>query len=300
MKKAIISGATGVLGTALVKKLADQGVDVLVLCNPGSKRNDLIPQSDRVKIVPCAMDEFTSLECDESDYDVFYHLAWEGTSGDARNDVFLQSRNVRNTLDAVKAAKRFGCRKFIGAGSQAEYGPTDVVLRPDTPVNPRTGYGIGKLSAGLMSGLLCSQLEMTRIWVRIASLYGPHDNPGSLVMSAIDKLKKREYFGATKCEQIWDYLYSEDAANAFFLLGNAKTTDKTYVLGNGTARRLRDYVEDIRNVVDPDGKIEFGALQYPPFQPMRLETDISEIVRDTGWRPKLEFSDGIRKVLSKL
>ena len=59
---------------------------------------------------------------DDREYDVFYHLAWSGTSGPGRNDVELQDKNVQYALDAVECAKRFGCKKFIGVGSQAEYG----------------------------------------------------------------------------------------------------------------------------------------------------------------------------------
>ena len=82
------------------------------------------------------------------DWDVFFHFAWLGTTGAARNDMYLQNQNVRYALDAVAAAKRFGCHAFIGAGSQAEYGQVEGLLTPETPAFPEMGYGIGKLCAG--------------------------------------------------------------------------------------------------------------------------------------------------------
>ena len=123
MKRAIITGATGSVGTALIKELVSNDVEVLVLCREGSKRNDNILKHPLVEKIYCSLDELEHLENDTGKvYDVFYHFAWQGTTGASRNDMYLQNKNVKYTLDAVGAAHRFGCHTFIGAGSQAEYG----------------------------------------------------------------------------------------------------------------------------------------------------------------------------------
>ena len=91
MKRAIITGATGAIGTALVAELISAGIEVLVLCREGSVRNSRIPKHPLVKIKFCALDELSSIENDTgNNFDVFYHLAWSGTTGQARNDMYLQ------------------------------------------------------------------------------------------------------------------------------------------------------------------------------------------------------------------
>lgn len=140
MKRAVITGATGAVGTALVKELASNGIEVLVLCRKGSKRNGQIPEYELVTKKYCALNELAAVQNDTGkNYDIFYHFAWEGTTGAARNDMYLQNQNVRYALDAVAAAKRFGCHTFIGAGSQAEYGRVEGLLKPDTPHISRDG-----------------------------------------------------------------------------------------------------------------------------------------------------------------
>ena len=120
MKRVIISGATGTIGTALVAELIKNEVEVLVLCREGSKRNDSIPKSPLVTLKYASLSDFASLENDTGkEYDVFYHLAWDGTTGQSRNDYYLQTQNVRYALDAVGLAGRFGCKTFVGVGSQA-------------------------------------------------------------------------------------------------------------------------------------------------------------------------------------
>ncbi len=298
MKKAIITGATGSVGTAIINELIKEGVEVTVLCREGSKRNNQIPEHPLVTRRYCELSELATIEnSDNEKHDVFYHLAWEGTTGAARDDMYVQNQNVKYALDAVAAAKRFGCKKFIGVGSQAEYGRVEGVIRPDTPTLPTMGYGIGKLTAGLMTRQYARQLGLDHIWVRIVSIYGPNDGPQSMVMSTINKLRAGETPQLTKGEQMWDYLYSGDAGKAFVLLGDKGIDGKTYVLGSGHAKPLREYVEDIRDVVAPGADLAFGAIDYYPHQVMHLQADISELEKDTGWKANIQFATGIEHIL---
>lgn len=298
MKRAIITGATGAVGTALVKELITNNVETLVLCREGSKRNHQIPDHPLVTRKYCSLDQLASIENDTGkNYDVFYHFAWMGTTGAERNDMYLQNQNVQFALDAVGAAKRFGCYTFIGAGSQAEYGRVEGVLRTDTPAFPEMGYGIAKLCAGQMTREYAHQQGMHHIWVRILSIFGPNDGPQSMVMSTINKLQNGEVPQFTKGEQMWDYLYSEDAAQAFSLLGEKGHDGKVYVLGSGNAKPLAEYIMELRDVVNPNAEIALGAIPYSPKQVMHLEADIHDINNDTGWIPTTQYKTGIKKII---
>lgn len=298
MKRAIITGATGAIGTALIKELTDSGIEVLVFAREGSERNRNIPKHPLVQTRYCALNQLESIENDTGKtYDVFYHFAWEGTAGEGRNDMYMQNRNVKYALDAVGAAKRFGCRLFVGAGSQAEYGRAEGKLRADTPVFPEMGYGYAKLCAGQMTREYAGQMGLEHIWVRILSVYGPGDGARSMIMSVIRELRGGQVPRLTKGEQMWDYLYSQDAAKAFRLLGDKGVSGKVYVLGSGTARPLADYVKIIHELVNPACDIKFGDIPYSKNQVMYLCADVSELQRDTGWEAAVDFGDGIRLIL---
>lgn len=300
MKRAIVSGATGAVGMALIKKLIQENIEVLVLvfASQDAKRVSMIPSHPLVTVVDCSLEEFKSkLNDSGKKYDVFYHLAWDGTTGQARNDMFLQNQNVKYTLDAVELAYRYGCHTFIGAGSQAEYGRVEGKLRPDTPVFPENGYGIAKLCAGLMSRILAHQLGMKHIWTRILSVYGPYDGENSLVMYTINKLLAGEVPEFTRGEQMWDYLYSGDAAEIFYRLAANGIDGKVYVLGTGQARPLADYIRKIRDVVKPGDDLGFGVKPYPDKQVMYLCADISELQKDIEWNAETQFEDGIYQIL---
>lgn len=298
MQRAILTGATGAVGVALIKELISHNVEILVFCREGSKRNEQIPEHKLVTKRYCPLSELANVQNDTGKtYDVFYHFAWEGTTGTARNDMYLQNQNVKYALDAVAAAKRFGCHTFIGAGSQAEYGRVEGMLKPDTPTFPEMGYGIGKLCAGQMTREYAHQLGMNHIWTRILSVYGPNDGAQSMVMSTINKLKNGEVPRFTKGEQMWDYLYSRDAAEAFRLLGEKGHDGKVYVLGSGKARPLAEYIHEIRDAVNPNAEIALGAIPYEEKQVMHLQADITELQNDVGFHPKMEFSMGVRTLI---
>ncbi len=298
MKRVIVTGATGAIGSALVKRLVENQTEVLVLCRESSARVKNLPQSPLVSVKHCSLEGFSSLENDtDKQYDVLYHFAWEGTTGQSRNDGYLQNANVRYTLDAVELAKRFGCTAFVGAGSQAEYGRVEGKLTASTPTFPETGYGVAKLCAGQLSRIRAKQLGLRHIWTRILSVYGPNDGAQSLISSLIDSLLRGESPRCTPAEQEWDYLYSGDIARAFVALGERGRDGKIYVLGSGNARPLKEYICTVRDLIAPQVEISFGAIPYYENQVMYLCADISEITADTAWKPQTSFQEGIKEIV---
>ena len=308
-KRIIITGPTGAIGMALIKRCIEEKVYTVAVCHKGSVRIAQIPQNRYVHVVEADLADLGRLDKKELGFaetenaDIFYHFAWEGTTGTSRNDMTLQIKNIQYTIDAVKLAVRLGCDTFIGAGSQAEYGRVEGVLTAETPTFPENGYGMAKLCAGQMSRQLCETLGMRHIWTRILSVYGPYDGQGSMVMSAIRKLMGGERAGFTRGEQMWDYLYSEDAAAAMFLLGKKGIHGRIYVLGSGQVKPLKDYILKIQNAVEKQtgfaGELGFGDIPYGERQVMYLGADITALMRDTGFEPQVSFEAGIERTVSQ-
>lgn len=300
-KSVLITGATGSIGTAVVENLLNNGIRVGAIIREGSPHNDRLPHHPLLKRIYCTLQELSSLKnIEQESYDVFYHLAWDGVSGSTRQDIYKQTQNITYALDAVELANRFGCHTFIGAGSQAEYGRVEGRLQADTPSFPENGYGIAKLCAGQMCRERARQLGIRFIWVRIVSVYGPNDGNETMITTTINKLLKGERAPFTKGEQLWDYLYSGDAAEAFRLLGEKGIDGKTYVLGSGKARPIADFIRIIARECGAEDRIDLGAIPYAEKQVMRLEADISELTKDVGWIPSTKFEEGIKIVLSSL
>ncbi len=292
MKRILITGATGMIGSAIVREALKQGYDITCIVRKDSNRIKNIPQDFRVHIVNCDISDYKTLELGGT-FDVLIHLAWDKTSVGGRDDVDCQLKNIEYTLDAVRLAKLCGCSVFIGAGSQAEYGVQTVPLTPDLPVKPESGYGIAKYTAGKLSALLCKQLGIRFNWLRILSVYGPNDGENTLISYCVRELKAGRSPEFTKCEQIWDYLHCDDAARAFLAVAEKGMDGKFYPLGSGHGRKLKDYLIDLQQQIAPAVPLLFGKKEYYPHQPMYLVADVSELEKDTGWKPEIGFAKGI-------
>lgn len=292
IKRAVITGGTGMLGLALMRLLVQHEIEVLILVHPGSQKRSRIPKHPLVQIADCGLEEMAAFHTDKT-YDAFFHFAWAGTYGNVRNNMYLQNENIRYTLDAAELAHRLGCQVFCGAGSQAEYGRVEGRLSPSTPVHPETGYGMAKLCAGQMSRRVCTEYGMRHIWFRILSTYGPFDGPQTMVMSGIRQMLAGERPRYTKGEQLWDYLHCDDAARAFYLSALKGRDGAVYCVGSGQPRLLRDYITVIRDTVAPGAEIGFGEVPYFENQVMYLCADISDLTKDTGFVPEISFEEGI-------
>ena len=297
IRSAVVTGPTGAIGTALCKALTEQNIKVYAVIRQDSKRSEHLCEIPDLMPVFCDASGYKTLPELVDSADAFFHLAWANTTGEGRNDMDAQIKNVQYTLDAVKAAADLSCKVFVGAGSQAEYGRVNHALTPYTPCFPENGYGIAKLCAGQMSRVECEKIGIDHIWPRILSIYGPFDGRRTMIMSTINQLLKGEKPSLTGGEQIWDFLYADDAANALYKLAMQGRSGSVYPLGSGKAGPLCKYIEAIRDTIAPNLPLGFGEIPYGEKQVMHLEADISTLKKDTGFEPAVSFEEGIRKTI---
>lgn len=295
MEGCVVTGATSMIGVAFIKECLKQGVDVLAIIRPNSPNKDRIPESEHIEVCEAEMQDYISIDGHGYNYDVFYHFAWGYTDRQGRNNAFLQTENITLTLEAVKLANRLNCKAFIGAGSQAEYGLVDDIITPETATKPVTAYGAAKLAAGNLSKVLCASLGMQHIWVRIFSVYGIYDKPDTMINYSVESFLNRKRPKYSNAEQYWDYLFEDDCAHAFYLIGEKVHKDALYCLASGNSQKLKVFIKKIRDIVSPGSEIGIGEItSQNDF--INLQVDISELVEDTRFEPKVSFEDGIRKI----
>lgn len=301
MQRIIVTGATSMIGTALINECIKKGIEVYAVLRASSGKKMRLPESEKLHMVDCSLEELETLpqkimeKCD-----TFYHIAWGNTGENRNSSTELQSRNIAYTLAAVKAAYALGCRRFIGAGSQAEYGPMDVdKISPDSPVNPTTPYGAAKLASGQLARMLCKELGMECIWPRIFSVYGIYEKETTMVASGLRKMLAGEKTSFTPALQRWDYLFSADAGRAYYLIGEKGKDGAVYCVGSGKAAPLKNYIEIMAELTGAE-ETGIGARPYPAGAVMNLCADISSLTADTGFVPEYTFREGIRETITWL
>ena len=298
MKKAVVCGASGAIGRALIAALCARGVRVLALSHRGSPRAGALPPVAGVWHLPCALETLDEIQTHpEAPFDAFFHLAWAGTYGAARADATLQEQNILGAERAALLAARLGCGVFVGAGSQAEYGRLPLGARAveTMPISPDTAYGKAKAAAAERTRALCRANRMRHVWARVFSVYGEGDRAETMIMSAIAAFTAGDDGAFTKGEQPWDYLYAADAAEALIALAERGHDGKTYNVASGESRPLAEYITAIRDEIAPARRPRLGAIPYSEEGPVGLSADVSALVSDTGFSPRIGFAEGIRR-----
>lgn len=298
----VVTGASGMIGSHIIDLAIAKNISVDAVVRKNSKKLNNIPISDKVNIIECDLNDISNLsKLINRPCDVFFHLAWNGVFGNDRNNVYNQKDNISNTLKAINVAAELGCKKFVLAGSQAEYGIKNEVLTCNTVPNPINAYGIAKNTAFQLGKVLAEQLGIEINNGRILSAFGDRDNDYTMISSSIIKMIKGEQVDLSECTQIWDYIYAIDVARAFMAIAESGVNGKAYPIGSGNSCELKSYVEEIYRLVANDkSTLNFGAIKLSTNAVRHLECDISELTADTGFVPKYSFNEGIIRTIDWL
>lgn len=299
--KYIVTGATSFLGQALIRRLLRQGHYVVAVCRSDSPHLRELPPG--AEIVVADMDSYSGLYRDVEQADVWVHLAWEGTTHDRRDDTDVQQANVINTIGAMYGASKMGCRLFVGAGSQAEYGSVANTITELTPCHPFTAYGRAKLEAGRRLALLAPQLAMKYLHLRIFSLIGEGDHPWTLVMSGLRRMLANEPVDLSLCRQQWNFLDVGDAARQVAALCDyaVRSTDFTtdvYHIAAGDSRPLHYFVERMKLLTDSASQLNYGAVK--PANIVALMPDVSKTATVVSPLCEHTFDDTIIRIISTM
>lgn len=294
--KIIITGSTGMIGLALIELLHKEN-EIYAIVRPSSSNISLLKDFSNIQIIECDLKNLDNILNIINEADIFFHLGWKGTTGNKnRNANELQLNNIGYTLDAIKLSEKLHCKSFVGAGSQAEYGIQNMILNEETSINPITSYGIAKYAAGKLGKKLSEDLNVKFCWTRILSVYGPGLN-NTMINSCIESIMNNEEFNTTPGEQQWDYLYSTDCAKALYKIALNGIDGETYVIGSGETKTIKEYINIIRDNINPKYEINFGKKDYSDNQIMYLCADISKLKEDTGFEVETSFEEGIQKTI---
>jgi nucleoside-diphosphate-sugar epimerase len=295
----LVTGAGGFVGAAVVKAAVAAGHDVIALVRNGRAR--LAPVANRVSLERVDLSDTAAVAAllASAKPDIVVHSAWEGVGGPSRaGDIQLE--NIRTTVALTDAAIAAGARKFVGIGSQAEYGRYDrKITEADLP-QPTMLYGAAKLAACHLAAQRCREAGLSFAWLRLFSVYGPGDNANWLIPSTAAALVRGQAPKCTEGTQKWDYLHIDDVADGVLAAAVTERATGVFNLSSGNPVAVRAIVELLRDMAAPELELAFGEIPFGPDQIMHLEGDNSRLREATGWAPRISIGAGLRQVVDEL
>lgn len=298
MKHVIMTGITGFIGSWLAEELLNNNVSITALVRNRDKVISTISQNPNCQLVECDYEKIDSATVDSSvSYDVFYHLGWGGVSPNNKNDIDLQLNNICDSIKAMQLSSKLGCKKFIASGTVAEYVFCEDIMDVYEKQTPNDIYGAAKVSTHYFLEVLARQLNQPFIWTVIPSTFGERRTDNNIITYTIRSLIKGEKPIYGNLNQMWDFLYVSEVARALRFIGEKGVPGKTYGIGSGVYKPLKEYIFEIRDIINPLAVLGIGESPSMSNQTFSSCVNIYELIKDTGFTPNISFEAGIRKTI---
>lgn len=299
-RRIFVTGAGGFVGAATVRAALAAGHEVHALVRrPGAVRLAGLSGDLHIHVADLSDSEAIASILVKAKPEIVVHPAWEGVGGALRaGDV--QFENIRTTVALVDACIAAGVSKFVGFGSQAEYGRFDRRISEDDLPNPFLLYGAAKLSALHLTRQRAQEAGMAFAWLRLFAVFGPGDNANWLIPSVAAQLMQGISPKCTAGTQKTDYLHIDDAAAATLAVAVTDDASGVFNLCSDAPVAVRAIIERLRDLSAPGLQLNFGEIPFGPNQIMHMEGDNSRLKAATGWAPTIDVLDGLADVVADM
>lgn len=296
-KKIVIHGASSFLGKHFIEFLLNTNNMVIAIARETSKLRDYESTKNLVIMrYKESLKELMERSLIDLSGSIFYEFSWQGVFGTERNNPEQYTVNIPLMISSVEFAKYINVKHWIGIGSQAEYGNLAKKAQETDECKPTTLYSKSKLICSQITNDLCASFNIDYTWIRLFSPYGPDSNHDWLIPSLIKNMIQNKPVNTTLGKQRWDYLYIDDVVEALFRLPASKGLGIAN-LGSGKVVLIRDVINKIKELINSNSKINFGAIPYRTDQLMYMEADISKISNQLNWHPKTDLTSGLSKTI---
>jgi nucleoside-diphosphate-sugar epimerase len=220
------------------------------------------------------------------------HFAWFTKYGEYWSSLY-NLQWVQASIELVQQFWKHGGKRAVIAGTCAEYDwQYGYCSEQTTPLAPQTLYGTCKDSLHRIIEVFSQQTGLSFAWGRVFFLYGPHEHPGRLIPSVINALLKGESALCSHGQQLRDFLYVEDVAEAFVTLLDSDITGPVNI-ASGSPISLKKIIFDIAEKLSRPDLIQLGAIAPQPNEPRVLFADTSRLFNEVCWTPLYSLEQGL-------
>lgn len=294
----LVTGATGFVGSQVVRQLVASGEDVAVILRPGSSRQRLDGVVDRIQVLEADLEDGAAIGrlLERCRPQACIHAAWYAVPGQ-----YLASAHnldsLRSSIELLESLAKAGCTHMVGVGTCFEYEMQARPLTEDSPTKPFTLYAAAKLAFYLVAEQRAAQLGMGLAWARLFYLYGPYEDERRLVPAAIKALSAGGEFLGTAGEQVRDYLHVEDIAAALCALSHHKLSGAFNVC-SGRPVTIADLMRTLGELLGRPELIRLGALPNREWDPAYVCGDNQRLRTEANWEPRYELRDGLAQTIA--
>lgn len=299
---ALVTGATGFIGSHLVRRLINEGYKVNIFVRKSSdtwRINDVLSKL-KVHLVDLRDPKKVKEALLNIKPEYIFHLAISGVySGSGIEDRDLFETNLVGTVTLIEAANNINYKALIHTGSTGEYGQKSEIMKETDVCEPANAYGIGKYAATQYASLVAKEKSKPIIILRPFTPFGPRENLGRLINYAITKALKNEELQLSNPGSVRDFIYIEDLINAYLVsISHASQyRGEVFNIGSGQEYTIKYVVEKIKELAGSSSVITWNTQVSRPGESAKWQADISKAKRILGWQPTHNLEEGLIKTI---
>lgn len=302
MKRVLVTGGAGFIGSHLVDRLLADENEVIVIDNfSNGNRHNLVQHTENEKLTLHNLDisDFSSIKKLFKEVTCVYHLAaLADIVPSIENPLKYHQSNVDGTVAVLEAARKANVKRFIYAASSSCFGIPDVFPTPETAqISPMYPYALTKylgeeyvLHWNKIYHLPCISLRLFNVYGPRARTTGTYGAVFGVFLA--QKLAGKPFTVVGDGTQTRDFTYVTDVADAFVKAAESDVSGEVFNVGSGGTYSVNDLVRYL------GGPVEY--IPKRPGEPDCTFADISKITHQLGWTPKMSFKNGVKKILEHI
>lgn len=298
-KRVLVTGATGVVGGALLRLLETLGADVTTLVRAASQ-----PLAAHTIFTegydPAAVRAAIAREVEEAPFDVVFHLGASGVKPNEHDPLDLVNGNVGVTAAVLAGVAAAPPKRLLFTGSSAQYATTNRPhrLRENDALTPSSLYGAAKIAAEQYGAALANKLRVPFVSLRLFGVYGPGESPHRLIPYLSRALAQGEVPELTGGEQARDWIYVDDVADALALAATAPLEHDVYNVCSGQPVEVRSVAHAVGEVLGKrKDELGLGRKPYRGDEPAWIVGDPTRLHDAVGFTPRVTLEEGVRRTV---
>jgi nucleoside-diphosphate-sugar epimerase len=304
MKRSIVTGGAGFIGSALVRGLLKHGHSVAVIDNlaTGSLKN-LDEVSSQIDIHDADIRDYASIAPLMAGANLVFHLAaLPSVPKSILDPVASHTSNADGTFNVLRAAAEGKVNRLVYAASSSAYGDTEVLPKVETMLpRPKSPYAVQKLLGEYYASAFSECFGLETVALRFFNVFGPRQDPTSVYSGVLSiflncLIERRSPTIYGDGEQSRDFTFVEDVVGLLIKAADARgVSGKVYNAGNGTRYTLNETWALLQKIEGVEIAAKHGPARAGDVRDSQADTTAA--VRDLGHNPRFTFEQGLRTTL---
>jgi len=300
MRKILITGGTGFVGSNFVYKFLKLGDEVNLIVRPESNfwRIESIKSKIKLHYINLTSAEAVERFITDLHPQIIFHFAAYGAHQEWQQDVkTIINTNLLGTINLVNASSKIDLECFINTGSAMEYGAKDKSMKEDNLLEPNNLYGITKASATMYCQFMSRKMNLPLVTMRLFSPYGCFGEKRALIPTIIKAYLINSELNLSSPSLSRDFIFMEDVIESYLKVIEKINSVKgnTFNIGSGIQHSIADVVGMVKKMTNSNLEPNYKTTEKIQHEPQNWAADISKAEKLLNWKPKFSLEEGLKK-----